>query len=145
MANTPKAKAGTQRRVYVLPDELVNRILEFQVEKGIPSETEAARRLLDDALKSRDSYRTITQRFLDRLKELRIYSEVAREVLAGHPLVENITFQDDMISFRLKDGMNVTISDFGVRVEDRDGRDIEWPEPRPKKKPAADIDDDIPF
>jgi hypothetical protein len=153
MASTPKAKPGTQRRVYVLPDELVNRILEFQQEKGISSETEAARRLLDDALKSRDSYLTITTRFLDRLKDLRIPAEVAREVLAGHPLISAITFENDAIMFRLKDGWEITIGVEGqVHVQDSYGNKVEWPEfgtdkgkKKPAKPPKPEWDDDVPF
>lgn len=150
MAGTQKAKPGTQRRVYVLPDELVNRILQFQQEKGISSETEAARRLLDDALKSRDSYLTITQRFLDRLKDLRIPAEVAREVLAGHPLIASITFENDVIMFRLKDGWEITIgADGEVQVQDASGNRVAWHEPgseKGKKKPSKpEWDDDMPF
>jgi len=150
MAGTQKAKPGTQRRVYVLPDDLVNRILQFQQEKGISSETEAARRLLDDALKSRDSYLTITQRFLDRLKDLRIPAEVAREVLAGHPLIASINFDNDVIKFRLKDGWEITIgADSEVHVQDDFGSQVDWSESGSKVKkkplPKSNMEDDIPF
>jgi hypothetical protein len=108
------AKSGTQRRVYVLPNELVGRILAFQRDTGLPSETEAARRLLDEALKRRDTYESIIDRFLNRFKEIRILSDVAKEVLAGHPLVSTIRFEDDAIDFRLINGCKITIKNDGA-------------------------------
>lgn len=46
----PKLPGSEQRRVYVLPAELVDRIRAYGHETGCRSEVEAARRLLDDAL-----------------------------------------------------------------------------------------------
>jgi hypothetical protein len=113
MART-MARPGTQRRVYVLPDELVGRISAFQRDTGLPSETEAARRLLDEALKRRDTHESIIDRFLNRFKEIRILSDVAKEVLAGHPLVSTIRFEDDAIDFRLINGCKITIKNDGA-------------------------------
>lgn len=95
-------KATTQRRVYVLPNELVDRIVEFQKDKGYPSEVEAVRKLLDEALLHRDNDTTIIERFKTRLKQLRMPSEVAKDVLVGHPLVEEIGFERDAISFSVR-------------------------------------------
>jgi hypothetical protein len=88
-------KEKTQRRVYVLPAELVGRIVAYQNEVGLSSEVEAARRLLDAALKSRDTYSTLIARFRSRLTETRIPAEIAKDVLVGHPLVERISFKED--------------------------------------------------
>ncbi|NRB16876.1 MAG: hypothetical protein HRU33_04690 [Rhodobacteraceae bacterium] len=77
----------TKRRVYDLPTELVERIVEFQKDKGLPSEVEAARRLLDQALKSRDSRETLVGRFLSKLVPGSEPSDSAATVLVGHPLV----------------------------------------------------------
>ena len=122
-------KSGTQRRVYVLPDELVGRILAFQRDTGLPSETEAARRLLDEALKRRDTYKSIIERFLNRFKEIRILSDVAKEVLAGHPLISTIRFEDDAIHFRLINDCKITINTDGVVdvEDDKQGR-VLWGE-----------------
>ncbi|WP_137392265.1 hypothetical protein [Rhodoligotrophos defluvii] len=100
------SKEQTQRRVYVLPTELVDRIVAFQAEKGFPSEVEAVRKLLDEALKSRDTDKTIIRRFLYRLEKLRLPTEVAKDVLVGHPLVTDLSFGRDHIKF--------TISGYGV-------------------------------
>lgn len=96
-------KATTQRRVYVLPNELVDRIVEFQQEKGYSSEVEAVRKLLDEALLHRDDSKKIIDRFKSRLRILRMPSEVAKDVLVGHPLVEEIGFEKDAITFSVKD------------------------------------------
>ena len=142
--DTPK----TQRRAYVLPTELVNRIEEFQREKGFSSEVEAVRRLLDDALKSRDTFETIVKRFLDKLSTLKILSEATKEVLVGHPLIDSIHFIDeDNIRFEMKDGIGVMINSGGIvyrgHPDDPDGDYSLW---FPKTStPQAPDDDEIPF
>lgn len=110
----PPAPVETQRRVYALPADLVERIVEFQKEKGYPSEVEAARRLLDDALKSRDTVDKIISRFMTRLGSLRITTEVAKDVLVGHPLIKSMSFGQDSVSFLMKDDdWQVSINDKG--------------------------------
>lgn len=98
-----KEKETTHRRVYVLPQELVDRIVAFQEEKGYASEVEAVRKLLDEALKSRDDETLIIHRFKQRLQSLRIPSEVAKDVLVGHPLIIDIAFGKDSVDFSVKD------------------------------------------
>lgn len=97
-----KEKELTQRRVYVLPQELVDRIVAFQEEKGYSSEVEAARKLLDEALKSRDDESRIIRRFQERLQSLRMPAEVAKDVLVGHPLISDISFGADHVDFSVK-------------------------------------------
>jgi hypothetical protein len=101
------------RRVYALPAEMVERITRFQRDKGLPSEVEAVRRLLDEALKSRDDLDTIINRLLARLGQTRIAAEAAKEVLAGHPLVKSISFEGDKITFVLKNEDGATVSETG--------------------------------
>lgn len=132
MAN-PKESA--QRRVYVLPTELVDRIVAFQNEKGLPSEVEAARRLLDEALKTRDTDETIIKRFLSRLKDIRIPSEVAKDVLVGHPLVTNIQFARDSVIFDLKGYGTFSIDDRSNVRQKIGNSPLDW----------RDWSDEIPF
>ena len=123
------ARSGTQRRVYVLPEELVGRILAFQRETGLPSETEAARRLLDEGLKRHDTYKSIIDRFLNRFKEIRILSDAAKEVLAGHPLISTIRFEDNAIHFRLINHWKITVNTSGaVDIVDDQGDKVPWGE-----------------
>ncbi len=144
---TTSAPNETQRRVYALPVELVERIVEFQREKGLPSEVEAARRLLDDALKSRDDLTRIINRFLGKLKHLRIASEVAKDILVGHPLVASMSFEKDAVQFRLKDGWSASISDAGwVSVRDDEDKRQSWKAPKGDRfAPGILKSDEIPF
>lgn len=141
---TPPAQAEPQRRVYQLPAELVERIVEFQKEKGLPSEVEAVRRLLDDALKSRDDLDRIVNRFLGKLKYARIASEVAKDVLVGHPLVASLSFEPDMVAVTLKDGWRARISDAGsVYIYDSTGEPHKWK--RLTKEPYGPGEMELPF
>src|SRR6476646_673720 len=118
-------KEKTHRRVYVLPAELVDRIVAFQKEVGLSSEVEAARRLLDGALKSRDTYTTLITRFRSRLTETRIPAEIAKDVLVGHPLVDRISFREDYLEFVMKDGLEITIWTNGKYHVEQDGQRID--------------------
>lgn len=151
-----------QRRVYVLPAELVERLSRYQQELGLTSEVEAVRRLLDSALKSRDTYETLIERFVERLKSVRDLREPCKEVLVDHPLVTSIAFSDEGVEFRMKAGYEITIrKDGGVSVLDDDRNRV----PYPKKtvsvlgnfgrssetdrsgggRLSQQLDDDIPF
>jgi hypothetical protein len=137
-------KEKTQRRVYVLPTELVERIVAYQNEVGLSSEVEAARRLLDGALKSRDTFSTLIARFRSRLAETRIPSEIAKDVLVGHPLVDRISFRDDRIEFVMKEGFEVTIWTDGKYHVEQDNQRVDFG-PKPVRSPTPEMDDEIPF
>ncbi|WP_339642193.1 hypothetical protein [uncultured Pelagibacterium sp.] len=158
------AKENTQRRVYVLPTDLVERIVAYQEDKALPSEVEAVRRFLDEALKNRDSVADVINRFMARLENLRLASEIAKDVLVGHPLITGLGFDSQSVTFHSSDGFHVTISDKGlVNIKDPDGDTLYWKTregttfgtgfiseipPRPPSAPAFEpggMDDDIPF
>jgi len=105
------------------------------------------RRLLDDALKSRDDLTRIINRFLGKLKHLRIASEVAKDVLVGHPLVASMSFEKDVVQFRLKDGWTASISDAGwVSVYDDKNTIQLWKAPKGDRfAPGILESDEIPF
>jgi len=107
-------KESTQRRVYVLPTELVDRITKFQADMKLQSEVEAARRLLDEALKHRDDAEAIARRFLERLKETRMMSDIAKDVLVGHPLISSLKISTGSISFGMTTGDQVTVFQDGT-------------------------------
>ncbi|OBQ94169.1 hypothetical protein [Mesorhizobium sp. AA23] len=116
-------KESTQRRVYVLPTELVERITKFQADMKLQSEVEAARRLLDEALKHRDDAEAITRRFIERLKDTRMMSDIAKDVLVGHPLINQIKMTTSSISFGMTTGDVVTVYQDGTAsVQDRHKR-----------------------
>ncbi|RUW85128.1 hypothetical protein [Mesorhizobium sp. M1E.F.Ca.ET.063.01.1.1] len=114
-------KAKTQRRVYVLPVELVDRITAYQTDMGLPSEVDAARKLLDDALNRRDTAQSITRRFQERLKDTRVLADVARDVLIGHPLLSTLSMGSNQITFTLTTGDKVVVRvDGTASIEDRE-------------------------
>ena len=90
------------RRLYALPTSLVWRIQLFQRDNGLASETEAARRLLEEALPLHDTISDVFYRFDQRLEFHRgDRHEAAKEVLVGHPKITWLKFEGDTISFEM--------------------------------------------
>lgn len=102
-------KDGMERKVYLLPKELVDRIKAYQKEIGLPSEVEAARRLLSDALQSRDGIVQILLQVRESFKKLRNIRSVAKEVLIEHVNIKNIEFHDNHIFFETKNNVRAVI------------------------------------
>lgn len=121
-----KASGDQTRRVYVLPNELVDRITAFQAERGLSSEVEAVRKLLNDALQSKDTPEILLKRAMERMKIIRVTSEVAREILVGHPLVSEIKFENDDIDFWLKSAGHYKINYKGELFRDADSSGNGW-------------------
>lgn len=144
-----KSSDENMRRVYVLPTELVERITAFQNAKGYGSEVEAARRLLDDALRLRDTPDDIVGRFIEKLTKIRDPAEVAKEVLVGHPAISDIGFGDDEVQVWLRafPGKSIKINEAGevflnyglgmdwVKVEPSQSIDFKANTLKPKRKP----------
>ena len=143
------------RKVYMLPRELVDRIGSFQQDKRLPSEVEAVRRLLDEALKYRDTPELIVDRIKDRLKTNGLIHGVGNDILREHPLIATIDQADDRcIGFTMKNGRAFRVF-FSGRAEEKDtnhnGYGDPW-EPFPimqkaisKPTSRSDIEDEIPF
>lgn len=103
MARIPKEPA-TERRVYVLPNELLGRIRRYQSDNNISSEVEAVRKLLDESLQSKDTLDDIMAKIsrADLTEgDLRV---VAQKVLSGHVLVKYLVIDDGELRFGLRNG-----------------------------------------
>lgn len=152
-------KEATERRVYVLPKELLDRIRGYQSRNGIGAEVEAVRRLLDTALQMRDTVHDILNKLKSKFAEEKDLRVLAREVLAGHILVREVRFEDRAVMFTLGGDMIGRIEDDGRIFT---GYDWErWSEVgaaqpakgggRPSGGPTwdapkgGDLDDEIPF
>jgi hypothetical protein len=137
--------ATTERKIYVLPAEQVERIKHYQNETGISSEVEAVRRLLDIALEMRDSVESLLTKLQSRFaveKDLRV---LARDILAGHSRVRSITYPDDGLEFTLGADERGKIDKRGRIYIGGPGWDS-WDEIKPyKDQKKSDLDDDIPF
>lgn len=97
-------KEATERRVYVLPVELVERVRQYQKDNLIASEVEAVRRLLDTALHLRDDVHSLLQKMKTKYKAEKDIRVISRDVLALHPLIESIKISDGSIEFTMKNG-----------------------------------------
>lgn len=148
-----------ERRVYVLPAELVDRLKGYQTRNGITSEVEAVRRLLDTALQMRDTVTDILNKLSDRFNEEKELRMLARDVLAGHILVKEVRFDDKAVAFRVADGELGRIDHEGKIFT---GSGFEWEHWDPVVPPhrarrvggaapswdapkGGDLDDEIPF
>jgi hypothetical protein len=159
-------KEPTERRVYVLPSEQLERIRAYQNSSGIGSEVEAVRRLLDSALQMRDTPQDILKKLKSRYADEKDLRVLARDILAAHALVESVHFADDGVWFRLKGDVRGKIgADGSTYIGDgfeQDGWDAFPPPPprAPARTPSGarsgsapswdaprggDLDDEIPF
>lgn len=107
-------KEKTQRRVYALPTELVDRILSYQKEMGLASEVEAARRLLDFALQNRDTVERLLVRLGQRFSEEKDLRVLASEILMPHVLVRQVSFNEQgWLTFEMHDKSSGAINQKG--------------------------------
>ncbi|MGI4793694.1 MAG: hypothetical protein ACRYG8_06325 [Janthinobacterium lividum] len=158
---TPERKDVGERRVYTLPLELLARLRAYQLSQNIPSEVEAARRLLDSALQLRDTIEDILIRLRERFSEEKDLRMLASDVLVKHHLVESITINDDGLVFYLRNGDGGRIDQKGtLRQGTREYGEDSWSRfqlpTEVKAKPSqsksgwdngggGDLDDEIPF
>jgi hypothetical protein len=144
-------KEGTERRVYVLPIEQIERIRAYQTSNGIASEVEAVRRLIDSALQMRDSVGDILNKLQSKFIEEKDLRVLARDILAGHALVKSVHFEDDAVAFGCAGGERGKIDNKGrMYVGDMSTNWDDWETYRPstenaRRPPVADLDDEIPF
>lgn len=157
-------KDGMERKVYLLPEDLVERVKSYQAECGLPSEVEAVRRLLSEALQARDSIDDIMKQVRAQFQKDRDLRSVARDVLSGHILVKKLDIEDHEIRFGLRnmDAGKITRKgemETGGLSDDGWFRFGEtWPKetvPPPKSTtqakgsgwdaPGTDLDEEIPF
>ena len=167
MAGTQMAdKEETERRVYVLPTELVARIRAYQTSENISSEVEAARRLLDAALQRRDTLMDVLNKLKAKFAEEKNFRILASQILTGHALVKSVHFGEGELSFHFSDDERGMIDKQG-KIYTGGNSYNDWDEVRPpqprsaggfgggKQKasasgggwdaPKSDLDDDIPF
>ena len=155
----PERKDGTERRVYMLPANLLERLRAYQVSQGISSEAEAARRLLDTALQMRDTAKDILNTLGARYADEHDLRVLASEILTKHALVKSVFFVDGGVWFRLDNGERGRITSSGklyyghaeTHEDDWDTynsklTDLRSALTRPSwQSPSTEPDDEIPF
>lgn len=156
-------KDSTERRVYNLPADLLERLRAYQTSQGIASEVEAARRLLDSALQMRDTVDALLAKLKAKFADERDLRVLNKDVLAAHPLITMIELDDTSVSFTMRTGDTGRITtsgqiykgeasnDYFHEVNDTPKRRPPTISPVPAGKPSwdtekdGDLDDEIPF
>jgi len=153
-------KPATERRIHVLPVELLERVRAYQAANAIPSEVEAVRRLLSEALQARDSINDIMNQIKNYWYSSRDLRSISRDVLSSHILVSKIEINDDDLCFALKGGSAGKVTKSGEMYTGREDEQgylsywTTWPPSENKtrgffgaKLPPSpnDLDDEIPF
>ena len=144
------AKDDSERRIHVLPKELLDRVRAFQSDQGIASEVEAVRRLLDSALQARDDVYSLLIKLRQAFKSERDLRILAKEILISHTLVTSVSFEDGELVFRVGTEDRGKIDRQGRTFFDTDPTShiAEWretPPPAPAPEKSGDMDDEIPF
>jgi hypothetical protein len=148
---------GTERRVHVLPKELLDRIRAYQSAEGIASEVEAVRRLLNNALQMQDNIRSILKQLRDGYEHERNIRHLANKILSHHALVTSIHYGDNDVTFDMRTDDKGKITRQGVTYIGGPDYDEWTAEPTPSGKhkgreptwqlqrDADNLDDEIPF
>ncbi len=150
------AERDPERKVWMLPADLSDRIKAYQQANGIASEVEAARRLLDSALQMRDTVEDILNTLRARHGDEKDLRMLARDVLTNHVLVTEISFSDNELTFGLRNGDYGSLNKKGEMFRGEDPRSLYPYSPTPSRQPRAarsaweapkggDLDDEIPF
>jgi Arc/MetJ-type ribon-helix-helix transcriptional regulator len=84
-----------ERRVYVLPSEMADRIKTYQTANRFLSEVEAVRCLLNMALQTQDTPDDILRQLRARFNATSDIRRAAADVLACHVKVTSILFTED--------------------------------------------------
>lgn len=149
-------KPTTERRIHVLPVELLERIRAYQAENNIPSEVEAVRRLLSEALQARDTIDDLMKQVSAYFKHDRDLRNIAKEVLTGHARVNRLEIEDNRLIFGMRTGDAGLIAKTGemqVGTVDNEGYfrfNTAWPQPKESGSSSwnagsPDLDTEIPF
>jgi len=144
----------SERRVYVLPKEQLDRIRAYQANSGLTSEVEAVRRLLDVALQLRDTIEDLLNKLRSKFTDEKDLRVLARDLI-GHALVSAVAIKENQLEFDFAGGIRGAIDGSGKTMLSRFEDHWEtFPKPRPTAKspssgwdtrPSNDLDDEIPF
>lgn len=97
-----------QRKIYVLPKELADRIVSFQRGHRYPSEVEAVRYLLNKALlfsQTPDELMTDVYFCLKKAAgDAKAIEDIVKDLLMGHPLVSILSIQKNGYFITLENG-----------------------------------------
>lgn len=136
----------------LLPPAMVWRVNRFRKSQNLPSNEEAAKRLIKFALDERESTKDILEKLheaFDSEKDLRL---LAKDVIASHGAMTNIKYGKDYVWFVTNSNESGAIDRKGKLYFSEDGRDWDCgmdyytscADEAPKSY-APDLDEEIPF
>ncbi len=108
----------SERRVYVLPDDLLARVREAKVSWGLTNETEAVRRLLDAGLNMMDGRGDIAARAAAARKAGLSFREIWRSLLSSHRKVTSVRLDEakNELRFTVVGGGTVVLLGDGTTI-----------------------------
>ncbi|WP_177232455.1 helix-turn-helix domain-containing protein [Methylobacterium gossipiicola] len=119
----PKEPEGFVRVTVLVPSEIIQEIKSFQSDRRITSENEAIVDLLDIALKSRDDYISLTERFMKAFNRSGSLIAAASQTLVDHPNVARLSYSKKEVAFEMLDDSYIWINSEGlVEISDYDGK-----------------------
>jgi hypothetical protein len=114
-------------------DYTITQLRDFAIQhhNGIASETEAAKRLLEEALPLHDTVNDVIYRFnkLVRARQDRLQS--AKEVLVGHPLISWLNLEGGAFSYQIHGYEVKLLNDHSVHILDPNGKAVDYDDPDP--------------
>lgn len=137
----------------LLPPALIWRISRYKENHSLPSNEEAAKRLLKIALDERESTKDILDKLHESYQRERDLRILAREVIASHAAVLNINYGPDYVWFNTNNRESGAIDKKGNLYYSEDGREwdhgMDYYSPTTEKggwsAPGTDLEDPIPF
>lgn len=107
----------------LFPPQLIWRISRFKDNAGLPSNEEAAKRLVKSALDERESTKDILDKISQLFKTERDLRVISRQVIAPHAAVENIRYGKDYVWFLTRSGESGGVDKKGKLYFSDDGND----------------------
>ena len=100
MAVNPKT---TVRKNVALPLELAAQIERFRTSRGLSSESDALRRLVEIGLGSIDTSKDLSKRCHDATESGNNISYIISNILEDHPLVTRISISPELLEVYMRD------------------------------------------
>lgn len=110
----------------LLPPAMVWRVARFRRSQNLPSNEEAAKRLIKFALEERESTKDILEKLHESFKNERDLRLLARDVIASHGAITNIKYAKDYIWFETTSNESGAIDKKGTLYFSEDGRDWDY-------------------
>lgn len=122
-----KEKAPSQDLLeQLLPPEMVWRVSRYSIVSGLPSDEEAAKRLIKFALEEKESTQDILEKLYESFETEKDLRLLTKDIIASHNATTNIKYGKDYVWFETKSGESGAIDSRGKLYFSEHGN--EWDE-----------------